>query len=160
MSFSKTLKFVILCFSCITLFGCLSFSGLSHKQIRILKNEGFILTDEGWSLGLPEGLLFDFNQSEIKPENENQLIKLANQLHKYNLNKVKIIGHTDNIGNPEYNIKLSQLRAQSVADIFLKHGFNTQNITTIGKGSLQPLQPNDTDQHRAENRRVTVIIVP
>ena len=160
MPFNKVLKLCIISFSCLILSSCLSFSGLSHKQIRILKSEGFVLTDEGWSLGLPESLLFAFNASEIKTTNEKQLIALANQLHKYHLDKVKIVGHTDNIGNAEYNLKLSSLRAQSVAAIFLKHGFNSNHIITIGKGSSQPIKANDTDEHRAMNRRVSVIVIP
>ncbi|OTG80010.1 OmpA family protein [Acinetobacter sp. ANC 4648] len=160
MNLSKRLKVSILAIFCFALSGCLSFGSLSHKQVRILKKEGFVLTDEGWSLGLPERLLFDFNAAEIKPSHESELVRLAEQLKKYNLNKVKIVGHTDNVGNPEYNLKLSEQRAQTVAVIFLKHGFAHQNVFASGKGSTQPVEINDSEEHRAANRRVAVIIIP
>lgn len=160
MSLSKTLKISVLAIFCLILSGCLSLGGLSHQQVRILKKEGFVLSNEGWSLGLPERLLFDFNASNIKPSHQAELMRLAQQLKKYNLSKVKIVGHTDNIGNAEYNLKLSQQRAQTVATIFLKHGFMPQNVFVLGKGSTQPVEKNDSEQHRAANRRVTVIIIP
>ena len=81
-------------------------------------------------------------------------------MHKYKLDKVKIAGHTDNVGNPEYNLKLSEQRAQSVADIFQKSGFSQQNMTILGRGSSQPVEDNNTEEHRAANRRVAVIIIP
>jgi outer membrane protein OmpA-like peptidoglycan-associated protein len=88
------------------------------------------------------------------------LIRLAKQLNKYHLDKLKIVGHTDNVGNPEYNLKLSKERAQNVSDIFIAEKFNPANIQIIGKGSDQPLKSNDTEEHKAENRRVAVIIIP
>ena len=100
---------------CLTLAGCLSFGSLKYRQVKMLKKEGFILTEEGWSLGLPERLLFDFNKADIKRENQREIVRLANQLNKYDLQKLKVVGHTDDIGNPEYNQKLSEERAQSVS---------------------------------------------
>ncbi len=145
---------------CLTLAGCLSFGPLKYRQVKMLKKEGFVLTEEGWSLGLPERLLFDFNKSDIKPENGKEIIRLAKQLNKYDLQKLKIVGHTDDIGNPEYNQKLSEERAQSVAGIFLKEGFKQTNLHVIGRGSNQPFVPNTSDENRASNRRVAIIIIP
>lgn len=143
---------------CLTLADCLSFGPLKYRQVKMLKKEGFVLTEEGWSLGLPERLLFDFNKSDIKPENGKEIIRLAKQLNKYDLQKLKIVGHTDDIGNPEYNQKLSEERAQSVAGIFLKEGFKQTNLNVIGRGSNQPFVPNTSDENRASNRRVAIII--
>lgn len=145
---------------CLTLAGCLSFGPLKYRQVKMLKKERFVLTEEGWSLGLPERLLFDFNKSDIKPENGKEIIRLAKQLNKYDLQKLKIVGHTDDIGNPEYNQKLSEERAQSVAGIFLKEGFKQTNLNVIGRGSNQPFVPNTSDENRASNRRVAIIIIP
>ena len=145
---------------CLTLAGCLSFGPLKYRQVKMLKKEGFVLTEEGWSLGLPERLLFDFNKSDIKPENGKEIVRLAKQLNKYDLQKLKIVGHTDDIGNPEYNQKLSEERAQSVAGIFLKEGFKQTNLNVIGRGSNQPFVPNTSDENRDSNRRVAIIIIP
>lgn len=157
---SKIFKLSCLALLSISLTACLSFGPLSHKQIKVLKKEGFTQTNEGWSLGLPERLLFDFNDSTIKANHVTEIERLALQLHKYKLDKVKIAGHTDNVGNPEYNLKLSEQRAQSVADIFQKSGFSQQNMTILGRGSSQPVEDNNTEEHRAANRRVAVIIIP
>ena len=157
---SKIIKLLCLALVSISLTACLSFGPLSYKQVKVLKKEGFSQTEEGWSLGLPERLLFDFNDSAIKSNHATEIERLATQLHKYKLDKVKIAGHTDNVGNPEYNLKLSEQRAQSVAEIFQKSGFSQQNMTILGKGSSQPVENNDTEEHRAANRRVAVIIIP
>ncbi len=106
----------------------LEFGPLKYRQVKMLKKEGFVLTNEGWTLGLPERLLFDFNDATLKQSHEAELVRLANQLNKYDLNKLKIVGHTDDVGNPEYNQKLSEERAQSVANLFLTRGFKKENI--------------------------------
>lgn len=157
---AQTIKISFIALLCLTLAGCLSFGPLKYRQVKMLKKEGFVLTEEGWSLGLPERLLFDFNKSDIKPENSKEIVRLAKQLNKYDLQKLKIVGHTDDIGNPEYNQKLSEERAQSVAGIFLNEGFKETNLNVIGRGSNQPFVPNTSDENRASNRRVAIIIIP
>lgn len=158
--FSSTIKISILAFLCITLSGCLSFGPLKYKQVRMLKQEGFILTEEGWSLGLPERLLFDFDQSELKAMHLPEINRLSQQLRKYNLQKLKIVGHTDNIGQASYNLTLSQARAQSVANVFLDQGFQKPHLFIIGRGDQQPLVTNNSESNRATNRRVTIVIIP
>jgi outer membrane protein OmpA-like peptidoglycan-associated protein len=157
---AHTIKISFIALLCLTLAGCLSFGPLKYRQVKMLKKEGFVLTDEGWSLGLPERLLFDFNKVDIKPEHQQEIVRLATQLNKYDLQKLKIVGHTDNIGNPEYNQKLSEERAQSVSAIFINQGFKPNNLTVLGRGSNQPFVPNTSDENRASNRRVNVIIIP
>lgn len=139
---------------------CISLGNLSYKQAKMLKKEGFTLTQDGWTLALPEHLLFNFDDYQIKEHQQERLITLSNQLQQYNLVKVKFVGHTDNIGQASYNLLLSEKRAQSVANVFLAHGFKADNIQTIGRGSDLPLVSNDTEEHRAQNRRVNVTIIP
>ena len=158
--YAYTIRISFIALLCLTLAGCLSFGPLKYRQVKMLKKEGFILTDEGWSLGLPERLLFDFNKADIKPEHGQKINRLAKQLNKYDLHKLKIVGHTDDIGHPEYNQKLSEKRAQSVASIFVQQGFKQNDLTVLGRGSSQPFVPNTSDENRANNRRVAVIIIP
>ncbi len=158
--YAYTIRISFIALLCLTLAGCLSFGPLKYRQVKMLKKEGFILTDEGWSLGLPERLLFDFNKADIKPEHGQKINRLAKQLNKYDLHKLKIVGHTDDIGHPEYNQKLSEERAQSVASIFVQQGFKPNDLTVLGRGSSQPFVPNTSDENRANNRRVAVIIIP
>ena len=157
---TRSLKLSFIALLCITLAGCLSFGPLKYRQVKLLKKEGFVLTDEGWTLGLPERLLFDFNNAQLKQSHEAELVRLANQLNKYDLNKLKIVGHTDDVGDATYNQKLSEERAQSVANLFLTRGFKKENIYVIGRGSTQPYVQNTTNENRAINRRVAIVVIP
>ncbi|GAA5588469.1 photosystem I P700 chlorophyll a apoprotein A2 [Acinetobacter calcoaceticus] len=157
---TRSLKLSFIALLCITLAGCLSFGPLKYRQVKLLKKEGFVLTNEGWTLGLPERLLFDFNNAELKQSHEAELVRLASQLNKYDLNKLKIVGHTDDVGDAAYNQKLSEERAQSVANLFLARGFKKENIYVIGRGSTQPYVPNTTNENRAINRRVAIVVIP
>ena len=129
---------------------CYSISNHSFYELDLI-----ILSYSKWS-----NLLFDFNKANIKPEHGQKINRLAKQLNKYDLHKLKIVGHTDDIGHPEYNQKLSEERAQSVASIFVQQGFKPNDLTVIGRGSSQPFVPNTSDENRANNRRVAVIIIP
>ena len=157
---TRSLKLSFIALLCIILAWCLSFGPLKYRQVKLLKKEGFVLTDEGWTLGLPERLLFDFNNAQLKQSHEAELVRLANQLNKYDLNKLKIVGHTDDVGDATYNQKLSEERAQSVANLFLTRGFKKENIYVIGRGSTQPYVPNTTNENRAINRRVAIVVIP
>jgi len=68
--------------------------------------------------------------------------------------KVEIDGHTDNIGSAAYNMKLSERRAKSVMKYFVDNGIEAQRLTTKNFGFTRPAASNDTDQGRAQNRRV------
>jgi outer membrane protein OmpA-like peptidoglycan-associated protein len=67
-----------------------------------------------------------------------------------------IVGHTDNIGGADYNVRLSLRRAQSVADYLIARGARAADIHTAGKGFSEPIADNATDAGRAENRRVVL----
>jgi len=129
---------------------CYAISNHSFYELALT-----ILSYSKWS-----NLLFDFNKANIKPEHVQEINRLAKQLNKYDLHKLKIVGHTDDIGNPEYNQKLSEERAQSVASIFVQQGFKQNDLTAVGRGSSQPFVPNTSDENHPSNRRVAVIIIP
>ena len=67
--------------------------------------------------------------------------------------KVRIEGHTDNTGKPQHNLELSQQRADAVAKWLVDHGTDAGRIHTVGLGDTKPEVPNDSDAHRAQNRR-------
>lgn len=116
----------------------------------MLKKQGFTLTEEGWTLRLPEKLLFGFDQSDIQASQKPALEALSKQLQQYNLNKIKVVGHTDNIGDPSYNQTLSEKRASTVSQIFIETGFKTQNIQSMGRGASQPLVENSSAESSCE----------
>lgn len=101
------------------------------------------------------GIQFDFNQSTIKPESEAVLKEVGSLLQKQPYLKLMIQGHTDNVGKPAYNLELSKKRAESVK-IYLVEKFKVDGarLTTEGFGDTKPIAKNDTEQGRAQNRRV------
>ena len=72
--------------------------------------------------------------------------------------KLKVIGHTDNVGKERINLKVSLARAQSVKDYLVAQGVNSERISVVGMGAAEPAVPNDTAANRAKNRRVELII--
>jgi outer membrane protein OmpA-like peptidoglycan-associated protein len=153
-------KILIAVLCCIALSGCLHLGGLNYKQARMLKKQGFELTTEGWTLALPERLLFGFNQADVKPQYSGEIRQLAQRLKKYHLDHLKIVGYTDDVGSAEYNLQLSKQRAENVAQLFLNQNYTRQDIAIIGRGAANPLLPNTTEENRASNRRVAIVIVP
>ena len=67
--------------------------------------------------------------------------------------KVRIEGHTDNTGKPQHNMDLSQQRADAVAKWLTSHGVEATRLHSVGFGDTKPEVPNDSDAHRAQNRR-------
>jgi outer membrane protein OmpA-like peptidoglycan-associated protein len=103
-------------------------------------------------------LLFDTNKSELKSGASTNLGKLAAFLNKYPDSSVLIEGHTDNTGSYEYNLDLSQRRADSVKSWLVGKGVSTARLNTSGKGEGSPVAGNDSATGRQLNRRVEVII--
>lgn len=104
------------------------------------------------------GIYFDFDKSDVKPESEptlEQIAKLLSENPKLNL---YVVGHTDNVGDFNYNMKLSQARADAVVKTLVsKYDVNKKRLTPAGVGPLVPITSNDTEEGRAENRRVELI---
>jgi len=103
-----------------------------------------------------KGLLFDFNKADIKPQYYKALDEVIAVLKANPGMKVEIQGHTDNIGSAAYNMKLSQRRAQAVANYLISHGVAASRLTVKGYGFSRPVASNDTPEGRALNRRVQI----
>jgi len=73
---------------------------------------------------------------------------------------VQIVGHTDSDGEAAYNATLSQNRANSVADVLQSGGVTYDRLQTTGKGEEQPLASNLTEEGKATNRRVEIVVIP
>ncbi len=101
------------------------------------------------------GIYFDFNKSDVKPESEPALREIAKLLTGNPNLKVFIVGHTDNVGGIDYNMKLSQARADAVVKaLTTKYKVNLQQMKAYGVGQLAPVASNDTEDGKAKNRRV------
>ncbi|WP_338064995.1 OmpA family protein [Thermomonas alba] len=111
-------------------------------------------------LNLPDGVTFDFNRSDIKPQFYPPLSAIANTLREYDKTIIEVSGHTDNIGSDAVNQRISEQRANAVASYLIAQGVQPQRLEVIGFGKRFPIASNDTEQGRALNRRVEIRILP
>jgi outer membrane protein OmpA-like peptidoglycan-associated protein len=114
-------------------------------------------TDRGLVLTLGD-VLFATGRADLKPGAANNLNELVSFLAKYPTRTVAIEGHTDSVGGDDYNVGLSQRRADSVRSHLVRQGVEAGRITTLGAGKGSPVASNDTAAGRQQNRRVEVII--
>jgi outer membrane protein OmpA-like peptidoglycan-associated protein len=105
-----------------------------------------------------ENLYFDTDKSSIRRISDAALDELANLLSTHPTMKITLVGHTDNVGKPDYNQRLSEARVLSVKDQLIRRGIDGARIGTLGKGMTEPIADNSTSEGRAQNRRVEIII--
>lgn len=112
-------------------------------------------------LWIPADVLFDFNEAEVKEEVRKSLMKLGMLIMAYPDATFRVNGFTDSIGSQEYNLKLSQKRAEAVRDFYVRRlKLKNYNIEAIGYGKLQPLvEPTGDQDDEQLNRRVEIEIV-
>ncbi len=103
-------------------------------------------------------ILFDFDKATLRRDVEFNLVKIATILNQFAEMNVVIEGHTDNIGTDEYNLGLSQRRAQAVDEFLVSQGVNKKRLSWEGYGEGRPVAENDTDENRQKNRRVDLVI--
>ena len=103
-------------------------------------------------------LEFDFNKADIKAKDHDKLKIVAESMKSFDTATVLIEGHTDSKGSPNYNMKLSQRRADAVRKFIIEqHGIAAERLTTKGFGETKPVASNATEAGRAKNRRVDAI---
>ena len=73
--------------------------------------------------------------------------------------ELAVVGYTDNTGDFKYNIGLSKRRADAIVNLLVKQGIARIRLAGVGVGPLNPIASNDTEQGRAENRRVELVII-
>src|SRR6056297_821172 len=127
-----------------------------------LGNDDVTITNTGDRLivTLPQDILFDVDSAAVYPGLRNDLLTVANNLQSYPDSNVQIVGHTDNSGGAAYNQALSERRANAVADVLMEGGVAFQRIQTFGRGEDQPVASNLTEDGKAQNRRVEIVILP
>jgi len=107
---------------------------------------------------LDAAVLFDYDQSEIRPDAESSLLSVLTVIEEHPNTNIRIEGHTDNTGSDDYNQNLSEKRADAVKDWLIENGCSPDNLTTIGYGESKPIVSNDSESGRQQNRRVEIII--
>jgi OmpA-OmpF porin, OOP family len=104
------------------------------------------------------GIYFDTAKADLKPESDAAVGEIAKLLQLQPNLKVFIVGHTDMVGDPAANVRLSQARAQSViVALTAKYGIAATRLTPFGAGPYAPVATNRTDEGRAKNRRVELV---
>jgi outer membrane protein OmpA-like peptidoglycan-associated protein len=103
-------------------------------------------------------VLFDFNKYTLKPEAREKLAKVSGILLAYPGLKVQVEGYTDNIGTDDYNQKLSEQRADGVREYLVSQSVSDNNVTAKGFGKNDPIADNSTNEGRAQNRRVELVV--
>jgi len=100
------------------------------------------------------GVNFDFNKSTLRPDSLPVLAAVLRLFTETPSFRAEVGGHTDNIGTPDYNMRLSAARAAAVKGWLVAHSVTADRVTSRGYGDTRPLVPNDSDTDRFKNRRV------
>jgi OOP family OmpA-OmpF porin len=106
-----------------------------------------------------EGVMFELNSADLTAESRPVLARVADDLKKYPRLRVELQGHTDSSGSDEYNLKLSERRAQAVRDYLIAQGVSSEQVEARGYGETQPIASNSTAEGRARNRRVVMKVL-
>ncbi|WP_372473249.1 OmpA family protein [Capnocytophaga sp. ARDL2] len=115
---------------------------------------------EGIRVVLKENTVnFGFDSSDLTSTAQSNLKKISKVFIDNHQTEVMIYGYTDSVGKDEYNVKLSQRRADAVKKYLVSQGIGTKRINTKGMGAADPVASNDTAEGRAQNRRVEFAIV-
>ena len=101
---------------------------------------------------------FEFNSSDLTMDSQEGIEMLAAFLESHPEVNVELAGHTDNVGSDVYNQKLSQERAEVVRQALIAKGVDEGCLTAKGYGATKPIYPNDSEEHRAMNRRTEMIV--
>ncbi|PEN14681.1 cell envelope biogenesis protein OmpA [Longibacter salinarum] len=113
---------------------------------------------EGIVVTFDSGLLFDFDSSALRSGARQDLRDFASSMQDYPETEILVVGHTDSKGSADYNMGLSERRAESAADFLINQGISADRLRTEGRGETEPVATNDTEAGRQQNRRVEVAI--
>ncbi len=127
-------------------------------QYDILKENYVYAIDEKKSIQM-KNIRFESGKAELLPSSYRDLELVLEYLNENPAAKIQIIGHTDDVGSEESNLRLSEKRAKTVYQFFVKNKIDKTRLSYLGKGESEPLVPNDKPGRRAKNRRVEIKLV-
>lgn len=128
-----------------------------YKEIKFdmaLKRKTVVEVAEEQEVITLDNVYFDFGKADVKTESFPELDKIVKLMFENPGIKIEIDAHTDNVGSDDYNLKLSQSRAESVMSYLISNGILLNRLTAKGFGSSKPVADNNTEQGRQKNRRV------
>jgi outer membrane protein OmpA-like peptidoglycan-associated protein/Tol biopolymer transport system component len=129
---------------------------MGYREVR--KDIGLNRYKAGTTIIL-RNIFFDFDKATLRPESKVELDRVYTILTQNPRMKVRIAGHTDNIGSEEYNQRLSEARAKAVYDYLISRGISADRLSYIGYGESRPIDTNETSEGRQNNRRVELEII-
>jgi outer membrane protein OmpA-like peptidoglycan-associated protein len=127
-------------------------------KIAALRKLGFAPANDGWELSLGVKLLFESDVGAVSDEGRAAVVDLARTVGKLGIERIRVEGHTDNVGSAKYNEGLSLRRAESVAQHLVSIGWRDDAIERRGFGADKPVADNATPAGRAQNRRVVIAV--
>jgi outer membrane protein OmpA-like peptidoglycan-associated protein len=123
-------------------------------------DSGGQVTIAGGKIELPENINFDTGQATIAGRSQALMDRVADKIKSNaQVKRIRIEGHTDDVGSSKKNMELSQSRAEAVRDFLIKKGVEPERLQAVGYGDTRPLDKRKTAEARAKNRRVEFIIV-
>jgi outer membrane protein OmpA-like peptidoglycan-associated protein len=136
---------------------------LDYSTFEVPNPEGSVTFDLTIEIQPPKtytlkNVLFDFGKASLRKESFETLNDLVEYLKLKPKMTIEIGGHTDNVGTPESNLKLSQERAESVRNYIISKGVSGSRVTAVGYGQSVPVADNSSDEGRQKNRRTEVKI--
>lgn len=132
---------------------------LSRLQATLSKFADTRRSKLGLVMDLGDSIEFDFDRAELRLENRELLSRIAGVLMTLEDFNIQVFGHTDDVGSDDYNLMLSQQRADTVRDYLVEAGIEEDAISTRGFGKTQPLVQGTSDDARQANRRVEIAVV-
>jgi len=130
----------------------------AEEMQRDIKGAKVERVGEGIKITFESGILFQTGKATLQPAARVNIEKLAVILNKYEDTNILIEGHTDSDGAEDFNQRLSENRASTVASYVKSQGVKDSRLTTLGYGELQPIASNDTPDGKQSNRRVEIAI--
>jgi outer membrane protein OmpA-like peptidoglycan-associated protein len=135
-----------------------SVSAMDEEQSPFVKDIFLEAIEVGVTVRL-KNIYFDFDKTTLKKESFVELNKVVDFLKENNSVEIEIAGHTDNKGSDDYNANLSQGRSQSVVDYLISQGIDSFRLSAHGYGESKPIDTNESDEGRANNRRVEFTVL-
>jgi outer membrane protein OmpA-like peptidoglycan-associated protein len=130
--------------------------GIENKLLSFIQDSSKPVDDSTWFNF--DRLLFDTGKATLQPSSEEQLNNIAEILKAYPSVHVKIGGYTDNTGDPAANQTLSEARAKNVMDALVGKGVEASRLESAGYGDQHPVADNSTEEGRAQNRRISLLV--
>ncbi|MGE0790838.1 MAG: OmpA family protein [Sandaracinaceae bacterium] len=130
---------------------------MRHRRVRPLPPLEPAQTDTPEERFILEGINFQSASATIEEDSYPQLDRVVEYMQHRPTVRLRITGHTDNAGNPRRNQQLSEQRARAVRQYIIDHGIDGGRVEAVGMGDRQPIASNDTDEGRAQNRRIEAI---